>query len=124
VAGSRSITDIEVVMWAIIESKFDITEIVSGGAKGVDQLAEQIANEHLIPFTLFPAKWDDLTDCKNPKRNQYGLYDPRAGLKRNKQMAIYADGAVLIHDGLSRGTINMMENMKKLCKPVYMKVHQ
>lgn len=38
VAGSRSITDYEIVKEAIEKSEFDITCIVSGGAKGVDSL--------------------------------------------------------------------------------------
>ena len=40
VAGSRSITEYEVVADAIEESPFELTEVVSGCADGVDSSAE------------------------------------------------------------------------------------
>lgn len=122
VAGSRSIYDIEIVMWTIIESKFDITEIVSGGAKGVDSLAVQIAKDHLIPFKIIPADWNDITNCKYPKRNKFGqLYNPQAGLIRNQKMAFYANALIAVWDGVSSGTAHMVDCMRKLNKPVYIK---
>jgi predicted Rossmann fold nucleotide-binding protein DprA/Smf involved in DNA uptake len=57
VAGSRDITDYVWVLRAISEAKFKITEIVSGGAKGVDSLGEMYAKENGIPLKVFPADW-------------------------------------------------------------------
>jgi hypothetical protein len=50
--------------------KHDITEIVSGGARGADQLAQQYAAERLIPMTVFLPDWD--------------RYGKAAGMIRNK----------------------------------------
>ena len=74
----------------------DIIEIVSGGARGVDSLAERLANEENFLIKVFPADW-----------NKYGK---SAGPLRNKQMVEYIkekDGVCLIFwDGQSRGTKN------------------
>ena len=40
IAGSRSIDDITIVAAAVEASGFDITEVISGGARGVDHLGE------------------------------------------------------------------------------------
>lgn len=74
----------------------DIIEIVSGGARGVDSLAERLANEETFLKKIFPADW-----------NKYGK---SAGPIRNRQMVEYIkekDGVCLIFwDGQSRGTKN------------------
>lgn len=106
IAGSRDITDYSIVYSAFASCPFDITEIVSGCAKGVDSLGEQIGSLCLIPVCKFPADW-----------NKHGK---AAGPIRNKQMAEYADAAIVIHNG-SKGSLNMIEQMKKLNKPVYVK---
>ena len=46
IAGSRSIVEPDVVREAIAASGFDITTVLSGGAKGVDRLGEEWATEH------------------------------------------------------------------------------
>ena len=65
VAGSRSILDClspagqrRIVAEAIDESDFPVAEVVSGTARGVDQLGEDWADEHAIPVERFPADWD------------------------------------------------------------------
>ena len=47
IAGSRDITDYTVVLSAILLSEFKITEVVAGGARGVDKLAERFAADML-----------------------------------------------------------------------------
>jgi hypothetical protein len=105
IAGSRHIIDPSIVEKAIKESGFlgAISEIVSGGARGVDSLAEEYARDTGIPFKLFPADWDK--------------YGKAAGPIRNQQMAEYADALIAVWDGKSKGTLNMINNMKKLNKP-------
>lgn len=105
VAGSRTITDISLVEKAIKDSGFVITEIVYGLARGVDSLAVQYATLNHIPVKGFPAKWEKLGRA--------------AGPIRNVEMGEYADAAVIIHDGVSKGTANMLYIMKTLKKPVY-----
>lgn len=100
IAGSRTITDYKLIKNVIVRSKIEITEEVCGCAKGVDRLGEVYANENNIPVIHFQARWD--------------LYRRSAGSKRNKQMAEYADAAIIIWDGFSRGSKNMFEIARKL----------
>lgn len=93
IAGSRGITVIRLVRQAVLESKFEITEVVSGAARGVDTLGEQFAKESGIPVTRFPADW-----------TRYGR---SAGPIRNRAMAEYADALIAITTG-SRGTASMI----------------
>lgn len=104
IAGSRDIEYSTMQLTcAIIESDFIITEVVSGCAKGIDRIGEEWA-EGIISIKRFPADW-----------NKHGK---AAGPIRNKQMAEYADCAIVIHNG-SNGSLNMIQTMKKLNKPVY-----
>lgn len=66
------------------------TEIVSGGAKGIDSCARRYALEHKIKLTEF------LPDYK-----KYGRSAP---LRRNIDIVKYADYAVAFWDGKSSGT--------------------
>lgn len=94
IAGSRTIEDYDIVLAAILASNFDITEVVSGTAKGVDILGERFAEDIEIAIKKFPADW-----------NKYGK---RAGYIRNEEMADYADAAICVWDGESRGTQHMI----------------
>lgn len=106
VAGSRDIIDRGIV-WRSIESfPLEITEIVSGTARGVDSIAESYAKTKNIDLKQFPADWDK--------------YGKPAGAIRNKQMAEYADALIAIWDGESRGTKNMIETMNATNKPVFL----
>ena len=95
IAGSRSIEDFYLIDKAVLASGFEITEVVSGNARGVDRLGEQWALEHRVPVTKFPAEWD--------------TYGKSAGMVRNAEMATYADAAVILWDGVSVGTSHMVE---------------
>ena len=51
IIGSRDIPDPEAVYKLICDKvPINCTEIVSGGAEGVDKLAERYADEHGIPI--------------------------------------------------------------------------
>ena len=82
----------------------NITEIVSGGAKGIDSAAAYYAKQHNIPLTEF------LPD--------YARYKRGAPLKRNAEIAEYADEAIAFWDGSSKGTMYTVEIFKKLGKKV------
>ena len=53
IAGSRDLTDYNLVKLAVEESGFEIAEVVSGGARGVDRLGERWAKEHGVPIKRF-----------------------------------------------------------------------
>jgi hypothetical protein len=123
VAGSRSITDYNLVSAAIKEPGFKIAEIVSGTAKGVDSLGEQWAKENNIPVKRFPAPWDDIKDKPENEigQNSFGKkYWKRAGAFRNQQMADYADALIAITTG-SSGTADMIERAKKKDLTIFIK---
>lgn len=103
IAGSRNITNIALVNHAMLG--INPTEIVSGGARGVDMLGEQWAKQHNIPVFRMSANWD--TEGKS------------AGYRRNERMAKYADQLVAIWDGHSKGTGHMINIMRNLNKPVF-----
>jgi len=81
-----------------------ITEIVSGGAKGIDTLAEAYARKKGIPVRIF------LPD--------YPRYRRAAPLKRNEAIAEYADEAIAFWDGKSKGTAHTVALFRRYGKPV------
>jgi hypothetical protein len=105
IAGGRDITDMDLVLAAVRESGFGISEVVSGNAWGVDRLGEEYAKASNLRLKVFPADWV--------------TFGRSAGPRRNKQMADYADALIAVWDGKSRGTKNMIETMERLGKPVY-----
>ena len=107
VAGSRAIIDYDYVKQVITDSGWvpEVTEIVSGMARGVDTLGIRFAVENDIPVKEFPAEWD--------------VYGRAAGYKRNAQMAVYTDRLIAIHANASKGTYNMIKIMKEMNKPVF-----
>lgn len=109
IAGSRWITDYREVLTAVQDSGFSPTEIVSGGARGVDRLGEQYAASLQLKLTIFNADWDQF-------KNQ--AYNP-AGKIRNTQMAEYADALIAIWDGKSPGTRHMIAEAERLKRKVY-----
>lgn len=81
-----------------------VTEIVSGGAKGIDHQAAEYAKRNHIPLTEF------LPD--------YARYRRGAPIKRNEQIAQYADEALAFWDGRSKGTFYTIKLFQKLGKNV------
>jgi len=78
----------------------DTTEIVSGGAKGIDTCARDYALLHDIKLTEFL-----------PEYNKYGRGAP---LKRNLQIIEYADVVIAFWNGKSKGTKYVIDNCKKM----------
>lgn len=107
IAGSRTINDYDIVVKAIKESGFAISEIVSGEAAGPDTIGITYGNKEGIKISRFPARWNDTVDKpKNEIRfNKFGrIYWVKAGFARNREMANYADALILIWDGKSSGS--------------------
>jgi hypothetical protein len=94
IAGSRSIDDYPLVEKAVLESRFAITEVVSGGAHGVDYLGECYGFKNKIPIRVMKAKWEE--------------HGKSAGAIRNSEMANYAEAVIVIWDGRSPGSKNMI----------------
>lgn len=82
-----------------------VTEIVSGGARGVDTCAANYATENNIPVRIF-----------KPDYERYG--GKAAPLRRNIQIIEYSDLVLAFWDGKSRGTKFVIDNCRKLGKKV------
>lgn len=76
------------------------SEIVSGGARGVDTSAKEFALSHGIKLTEFL-----------PEYSRYGRAAP---LKRNISIIEYSDIVLAFWDGKSRGTKFVIDNCRKL----------
>jgi predicted Rossmann-fold nucleotide-binding protein len=119
ICGGRDFNNYDQVKKAVINSGFEITEVVSGGAKGADSLGERWAKENNVPVKLFPADWNNIK-AKGAiiKVNQWHKkFNSRAGLDRNELMALYAD-ALIAMDGGS-GTADMIKRATKHELAVY-----
>jgi len=65
---------------------------------GADYLGEQYAIEREYPIIEFPADWD--------------TYGKSAGPRRNDEMALFSDCAIIFWDGKSSGSKDMIERCK------------
>ena len=99
IIGSRSIKafDLSPYIPATVDT------IISGGASGIDCLAEQYAASHRL--------------SKYIMRPQYDLYGRAAPLKRNEQMVDVADYVLAIWDGHSKGVQYTLKYIQKKQKP-------
>lgn len=105
IAGSRWITKYDWVCEAIGWFDTPITEVVSGGADGVDKLGELWAERMDIPVVRFEAKWYE--------------HGKAAGPIRNQAMADYAEGLIAVWDGKSKGTADMIRRAKAKGLKIY-----
>ena len=95
IAGGRDIWDADAVCQAIDDSGFKITEIVCGGAPGVDTMGWRYGVWNDILVAHFPADWD--------------TFGKAAGPIRNAEMAQYAEALIAVWDGHSKGTEDMIK---------------
>lgn len=100
IAGSRSITDFD--LNGHISDDVDL--IISGGAKGIDTLAEQYADKNGIEKLII-----------RPKYEKYGRAAP---IRRNEEMVDISDAVLAIWDGKSRGTAYTLEYARKKGKEI------
>ena len=82
----------------------DVTMIITGGAEGIDTLAEKYADENGIPKAIV--------------RPQYNLYGRAAPIKRNEKMVDMADFVLVIWDGKSKGSQYTVKYSQKKNKAV------
>jgi predicted Rossmann fold nucleotide-binding protein DprA/Smf involved in DNA uptake len=104
VVGSRSLNNYQLVK-SILE-QYTFTQIISGGAKGIDTLAERYSDELglMKPLVILP-------DWKR--------YNRGAGAVRNREIVDTADFVVAIWDGESKGTKISINYAKKINKPIF-----
>lgn len=102
VVGSRGCNSYDLVEGNLKLFK-GITKIVSGDAKGADQLGKTYAKLNNIPYQAFLPDW-----------KKYGL---SAGPLRNKTIVDSSDCVIAFWDGVSKGTSGTIEYAKIINKP-------
>lgn len=120
IARSRSFTDIMLVRRAVDASGWrqSIQLLITGGARGIDTLAERYAREQQPPVVVIPADWTNIAvPGAIVKHNARGPYNAAAGMMRNEVMGLRAieesrsrrcaAGLILIWDGTSSGSAQM-----------------
>ena len=100
IVGSRIITDFDLSPYISKE----VDTVISGGANGVDNLAESYADMHRLSKYII--------------RPRYDLYGRAAPIKRNEQMVNMADSVLVIWDGKSKGTQYTIKCSEKMNKPI------
>lgn len=107
IVGSRDGLDFDAVKLGIgaILAREDVGTVVSGGAIGVDRIAETMA----------------ITAGKRVHtiRPEWQKYGKRAGFIRNASIVDIADEVYAFWDGKSRGTANTIDIARKARKPVH-----
>ena len=98
IVGSRNITNVDLEKYVPKGASI----IISGGAKGVDTLAESYADKKGLSKLIM--------------RPKYNLYGKGAPLKRNLEMVEIADQILVFWDGKSKGTKFTIDTAKKLDK--------
>lgn len=78
--------------------------VVSGGADGVDSIAERAARARALEVMVFPADW--------------GRYGRKAGPLRNAEIVAAADRVVAFWNGRSHGTLNTVVQAARAGRPV------
>lgn len=105
IIGKRNISDPEAVYSIINETiPRNCSEVVSGGADGVDLLAERYAKEHRLYLKVFL-----------PEYEKYGNVAP---LLRNYDIVDYADMIYAFWDMDSKGTRDVIRRCLDTGKPV------
>ncbi len=99
IVGSR---DLIISDTMLSEHLSEAKEIVSGGARGVDTCAAIYAEKNNIKLTVFLPR--------------YELYGHAAPIKRNKEIVDYSDRVVVFWDGISKGTLSVIQYANKTNK--------
>lgn len=104
IIGSRSFNDYSKLKSELKDYVSEVTQVISGGAKGADQLGEKWAKEMLKPVINYLPDWK--------------AYGKGAGLVRNLQIVESCDTLIAFWDGQSKGTLYSINKAKKAGKTV------
>ena len=104
IAGTRSFNDYELLRTSCnnllsVKQRTHTIVVISGTARGADQMGERYSKERGFQLRRFPADWE-----------QHGK---SAGHIRNAKMADNADALIAFWDGESNGTKNMIDNARR-----------
>jgi predicted Rossmann fold nucleotide-binding protein DprA/Smf involved in DNA uptake len=104
IIGSRSFDDYDLLSRMVSANYPQVTMIISGGARGADELARQFAFERGIEIREYLPEW---------KR-----HGRAAGQIRNRLIIDDADAVLAFWDGSSKGTRGGLEYARKQGKEI------
>jgi len=102
ICGGRDFDDYDMManLLSELRAKHPQLEIVSGGARGADSLADYYAQTNGVKITVMKADWD--------------THGKGAGIIRNNQMLdLVPDLVLAFWDGRSRGTLHTIEEARR-----------
>jgi len=102
IVGSRSFSDYILLKESILKSFPGVTIVVSGGAKGADQLGQKFAEELQLKTEIYLPDW---------KR-----YGKGAGIVRNELIVKNSNAVIAFWDGVSKGTKKSIDISRNLGK--------
>lgn len=109
IIGSRSFQDYQLLCDTIdrhftaSSATLFVSEVISGGARGADQLGARWAKLVSVKLTEFLPDWEK--------------HGKRAGFIRNEDIIAASDFVLAMWDGVSKGTANSLSIAKRLKKP-------
>lgn len=109
VSGSRSIKNYDLFCRLIKQTSWEITELIHGGAKGVDSLAARYCKENKILEIKMEADWNNYGNAAGPLRNQQMV-----DLIKEKGGKVF-----VLHDGKSSGARHCKEYAESKGLEVY-----
>jgi len=113
VVGSRGFDNFDSLVYEcdmfLAAHRLDRIIIISGGAHGADTLAERYARLRGFALEVYRAKWGELGKV--------------AGFVRNVEMAKLATHGIAFWDGSSKGTKQMIYQLRRLHKPTKVVVY-
>lgn len=111
ICGTRTFDSVEIqdlimASWNLVNHVFGtVHTIYSGGANGVDHAAERVAFKLIgRKAVVYRARWDELGRAAGPARNE--------------RLARKADGLLLIWNGRSPGSRDVLLAFRRHHKPV------
>ena len=103
IVGGRDFYDYEQFKSCVDGEKIQFKSIVSGGARGVDSLAERYAKEIGVPLTIYLPDWTKHGKAAGPIRNRYIIEN--------------SDCVIAFWDEKSPGTRSSLKIAEELKKP-------
>ena len=110
ISGSRSIRNLRIIFDELekLYTEHPNLILISGGAKGVDSIAEEWGRFRKIQIEQHKPDW--------------ATYGKGAGIVRNKEMVLAADYILIFWDGESKGTKSVIDFCEKQGKKYLLKI--
>ena len=104
ITGPCTYTNYQHLCQVLAPDRHRITQVLTGGSRGAEQLGFRWAWQHLVPRHLVRADWE--------------RFGKTAGVRRNHQLAQAGDVLLVLGDGQAPGTAHLIQCMQQLGKPV------